>query len=162
MAKARVSRRHPVCIRMTCPGKPGTEEDQCSRCPTGQSTHTSPQHRRRARQLKTLGHIPRLEILRSSPPPGRTIKDLDPRHSIRPTHLHPVLILVPPLQTQLHDGMPDTASGRNHVADAPLTICFTQPMAKSCIHKVPLAWNPEVVQSRPPAAQHGRVVHCAG
>ena len=44
--------------------------------------------------LKTLSHNPRLQIIRPTPPPGRAIKDLDPRHALRPAHLHPVLVLV--------------------------------------------------------------------
>lgn len=75
-------------------------------------------------RLKTLSHNPRLKVIGPSPPPGGTIKDLDPRHSIRPTHLHPVLILVlhrRPPQTQLQAGMPQTSPSRNHGADEPLT-----------------------------------------
>lgn len=44
--------------------------------------------------LKALGHNPRLEVVRPTPTPRGAIKDLDPRHSPRPAHLHLVLVLV--------------------------------------------------------------------
>ena len=45
-------------------------------------------------RLKTLRHNPRLELIRPTSPPRRAIKNLNPRHSLRPAHLHPVLVLV--------------------------------------------------------------------
>lgn len=75
--------------------------------------------------LKILGDDPRLQVIRTASPPGRTIKDLDPRNSLRPAPLHPVLILVlhdQSLATKLQDGMPELTSSRNHGARVPLTV----------------------------------------
>lgn len=45
--------------------------------------------------LATPGHNPRAEVIRPARLPSRVIKDLDPRRSLRPAHLHAVRVLVP-------------------------------------------------------------------